>query len=201
LSVDGGIGLRGQRALLTGAHANRRAHRQRAEIDALAVGSGTILADDPLLTPRGAYRNRPLTRVILDRRLRTPQAARVFSTLDAGPVIIISSEEAVSSVPEHAERLVMRGARLLALSDPAIEAALQVLWDEGVRSLVVEGGAGVHRAALEARVVDAVNLFIAPRRLGPDALPWVGGGRIAWEALRDRRAKWLGADLFVEGLV
>ena len=180
LSVDGRIGLPGQRALLTGATANRRAHRQRAEVDAMAVGSGTILADDPLLTPRGAYRNRPLTRVILDRRLRTPPTARVFSTLDAGPVIIISSDDAVASAPARAERLLRRGARVVALPDAGIGPALRVLWDEGVRSLVVEGGAAVQRAALEAGVVDAVHLFIAPRRLGPDALPWVGGGRIAW---------------------
>ena len=104
LSVDGCIGLPGRRTLLTGATANRRTHRQRAEVDALVVGSGTILADDPALTPRGAYRSRPLTRVILDRRLRTPPAARVLSTLDAGPVIIITSEDAVSSAFARARR-------------------------------------------------------------------------------------------------
>ena len=89
----------------------------------------------------------------------------------------------------------------MALADAAVEPALQVLWDAGVRALVVEGGASVHRAALEAGVVDAVNLFIAPRRLGYGAVPWLGEGRIAWDDLRDRRAKWPGADLFVEGLV
>jgi len=201
LSLDARIGLAGQRAILTGATANRRTHLQRAEVDAMAVGSGTILADDPLLTPRGAYRGRPLTRVILDRRLRTRPTARVLSTLDAGPVIIISSQDAVSAAPGPADELVSRGARLVALADPGIGPALQALWDEGVRSLVVEGGATLHGAALEAGVVDAVHLFIAPRRLGHEALPWVGAGRIAWEGLRDRRAKWLGADLFVEGRV
>lgn len=201
LSVDAGIGLPGRRALLTGAAANRRIHRQRAEIDGVAVGSGTILADDPQLTPRGAFRSRPLTRAILDRRLRTPPGARVFSTLEAGPVIIITSETAVSSAPARAENLTARGARIVALADAAVEPALQVLWDAGVRALVVEGGGSVHRAALEAGVVDAVNLFIAPRRLGYGAVPWLGEGRIAWDDLRDRRAKWLGADLFVEGLV
>lgn len=200
LSVDGCIGLPGERALLTGPTANRRAHRQRAEVDAMAVGSGTILADDPHLTPRGAFRSRPLTRVILDRRLRTPSAARVLSTLEAGPVIIITSDDAVSSAPARAEDLAARGAQIAALADAGIGPALQVLWDAGVRSLVVEGGATVHRAALEAGVVDAVHLFIAPRRLGADALPWIGSGRLAWDGLRDRRAKWFGADLFVEGL-
>jgi diaminohydroxyphosphoribosylaminopyrimidine deaminase/5-amino-6-(5-phosphoribosylamino)uracil reductase len=201
LSIDGGIGLPGRRALLTGAAANRRVHRQRAEVDGVAVGSGTILADDPQLTPRGAFRERPLTRAILDRRLRTPPGARVFSTLDAGPVIIITSETAVASAPSRANILTARGARVVALADAGIGPALQVLWDAGVRALVVEGGAAVHRAALEAGVVDAVHLFIAPRRLGHGAVPWLGERRMAWEDLRDRRAKWMGADLFVEGLV
>ena len=71
----------GVRTRLTGASANRLIHRERAEIDAIAVGSGTILADDPLLTARGAYRWRPLTRVVFDRRLRTPAARE--SPLDA----------------------------------------------------------------------------------------------------------------------
>lgn len=201
LSLDARIGLPGQRTFLTGASANRRTHRQRAEVDAMAIGSGTILADDPQLTPRGAYRSGPLTRVVLDRRLRTPPAARVLSTLDAGPVIIITSEEAVAVAPAQAEALIARGARIVPLAEAGIVPALQVLWDAGVRSLVVEGGAAVHRAALDAGVVDAIHVFIAPRRLGESALPWVGSGRVAWEDLRDRRAKWLGVDLFVEGLV
>jgi diaminohydroxyphosphoribosylaminopyrimidine deaminase/5-amino-6-(5-phosphoribosylamino)uracil reductase len=201
LSVDGRIGRPGVRVHLTGAPASRRVHRQRAEVDALAVGSGTILADDPLLTPRGAYRSRRLTRVIFDRRLRTAPEARVLSTLDVGPVIIVSSADAVSSLPSRAKTLEQRGARVLALAEPGLGSALRTLRDEGVSSLVLEGGAAIHRAALEAGVVDALHLYIAPRRLGPDGIAWIGGGRIAWEALRDRRAAWLGPDLFVEGSV
>src|SRR5205085_265754 len=91
----------GRRTLLTSEEANRHAHRIRAGIDAIAVGSGTILADDPALTARGVYRERPLVRVIFDRRLRTPPAARVLSTVDAGPVIIVTS-------PRAAERAELR---------------------------------------------------------------------------------------------
>jgi diaminohydroxyphosphoribosylaminopyrimidine deaminase/5-amino-6-(5-phosphoribosylamino)uracil reductase len=201
LSLDGRIGLPGVRAHLTDAPANRRVQRQRAEVDAIAVGSETILADDPWLTPRGAYRSRALIRVIFDRRLRTPPGARVLSTLDAGPVIIITSADAVSSAPSRAEKLEQRGARVLSLFEPDLGIALRMLRDEGVSSLVLEGGAAIHRAALDAGVVDALHLYIAPRRLGPDGVEWIGGGRIAWEALRDRRAAWLGPDLFVEGSV
>ena len=90
LSRDGKISAAaGVRTRLTGPAADRLIHRERAEMDAIAVGSGTILADDPLLTARGAYRYRPLTRVVFDTRLRTPPSAKLFSTLGAGPVIIM----------------------------------------------------------------------------------------------------------------
>ena len=90
-SLDGRIAeAPGRRTPLTSAAANRHAHRVRAEVDAIGVGVGTVLSDDPALTARGAYRERPLTRVIFDRRLRTPPQARVLSTRDAGPVIIVT---------------------------------------------------------------------------------------------------------------
>jgi riboflavin biosynthesis pyrimidine reductase len=59
----------------------------------------------------------------------------------------------------------------------------------------------LHRAALAAHVVDAVHLYIAPRALGATGIGWLDNGQLAWEQLRDRRAAWLDADLFVEGLV
>jgi diaminohydroxyphosphoribosylaminopyrimidine deaminase/5-amino-6-(5-phosphoribosylamino)uracil reductase len=168
-------------------------------VDALGVGSETVLVDDPLLTPRGAYRERPLTRVIFDRRLRTPPSARVLSTLDAGPVIIMSSARAAAG--PAAGTLAAAGARILALPDDDLGTALRALTDAGVSSLVLEGGGGLHRAALDAGVVDAVHVYITPRTLGSDGVAWIGDGRIAWESLRDRRATWLGDDLLVEGVV
>ena len=200
VSVDGRLGAPGARTRLTGADADRRVHRQRAEVDAIAVGSETILVDDPLLTARGAFRERPLTRVIFDRRLRTPPSARVLSTLDAGPVIIVSSARAAAS-GSAAARLAAAGARILALPVDDLEQALRALLEAGVASLVLEGGGTMHRAALDARVVDAIHVYITPRLLGPGGVDWIGEGRIAWEGLRDRRATWLGRDLLVEGLV
>ena len=108
-SLDGRIAAApGRRTRLTSAAANRHAHRVRAEVDAIGVGVGTILVDDPLLTARGAYRERPLTRVIFDRRLRTPPTARVLSTREAGPVIIVTTAAGAA----RAERApAARGAR------------------------------------------------------------------------------------------
>src|SRR5262249_57434602 len=95
VSADGYIReAPGRRSAVTSEAANRHAQRIRAEIDAIAVGVGTILIDDPLLTARGAYRELPLIRVIFDRHLRTPPDARVLSTVEAGAVIILSRPQA-----------------------------------------------------------------------------------------------------------
>ena len=114
-------------------------HRQRAEVDAIAVGSSTILADDPQLTARLVYRERPLTRVIFDRRGRVSESARVFSTRDAGPVRLT------------AEPIVSELARLA---------------NDGVLSLLVEGGPALHRAFWDAGVVDRVQIIETPVALG-----------------------------------
>jgi diaminohydroxyphosphoribosylaminopyrimidine deaminase/5-amino-6-(5-phosphoribosylamino)uracil reductase len=202
LSIDGRIAAApGIRTTLTGAAANRRVHRQRAEVDAIGIGSGTILADDPLLTPRGAYRARPLTRVVFDRRLRTPPSARLFSTVGAGPVIIVTSDRAHGEAAARARALADAGARLLALPADDLPTALRALHQAGITSLVLEGGATLHRAALDAGVADAVHVYITPASIGPMGVDWIGGGRLAWEALKDRRALWLGADIFVEGRI
>ena len=202
VSLDGRLAAApGVRTQLTGSAANRRVQRQRAEVDAIGVGSGTILVDDPLLTARGVYRARPLTRVIFDRRLRTPPSARVLSTLDSGPVVIVSTERACAAVPAAADRLREAGAVILSPTGDDIDSALRVLRDKGVTSVLLEGGSALHRAALDAAVVDEVHVYITPVLLGPGGVEWVGEGRIAWEGLEDRRAAWLGEDLLVEGLV
>ena len=202
LSVDGKLAAqRGSRTRLTGAAANRRVQRQRAEVDAVGVGAETVLTDDPLLTPRGAYRARPLIRVLFDRRLRTPVSARVLSTLAAGPVIIVTSERACAADPDRARGLSAAGARLLPLPSDDILSALRALQDAGVWSIVLEGGGTLHRAAFDADTVDAVHIYITPTALGSDGVAWIGEGRIGWDGLHGRRAQWLGDDILVEGHV
>lgn len=202
LSADGKLSAApATRTFLTGPAANRRVHRQRAEVDAIAVGSGTILADDPLLTARGAYRGRPLTRVIFDRGLRTPPEARVFSTRDAGPIIVVSTKVSCADKLDAAGALSAAGARVLELEGGGLADALRVLRQYDVATLVLEGGPTLHRAALDAGLVDAVNLYIAPALLGPGAVDWIGGGRLSWDSLTGGRATWLGDVVLVEGYV
>ena len=108
-SLDGRIAAApGERTALTSPAALRHAQYVRAQVDAIAVGSETILVDDPLLTAREVYRERPLTRVMFDRRLRTPPSARVLSTLAAGPVIILTAPEAVQRGRSRAAALERR---------------------------------------------------------------------------------------------
>jgi diaminohydroxyphosphoribosylaminopyrimidine deaminase/5-amino-6-(5-phosphoribosylamino)uracil reductase len=202
VSIDGKIAAApGVCTPLTGAASWRRVHRQRAEVDAVGIGSGTLLVDGPLLTARGAYRERPLTRVVFDRRLQTPPSARVLSTLDAGPVIIVTSARAHAAAPQRASALTNAGATLLPLPGDDLPAALRALTDAGVRSIVLEGGAGLHQAALDAGAADEVHVYITPKALGPAGVDWIGGGRLAWESLHDRHALWLGADILVEGRI
>ena len=174
-SEDGIVGLRGERLKLTGAAMDRLMHRQRAEVDAMAVGSGTLLADDPLLTPRGAFRERPLTRVVFDWRLRCTSPRRLYGTLDAGPVLIVTTDAARQAQQAAADALAARGLEVLALPARDLSLALARLGERGVVSLLIEGGPTLQDAFAEADLVYLVQTVIAvPVRLAggahPDAL-------------------------------
>jgi diaminohydroxyphosphoribosylaminopyrimidine deaminase/5-amino-6-(5-phosphoribosylamino)uracil reductase len=200
-SLDGRIAeAPGRRTLLTSAAANRHAHRVRAEIDAIGVGSGTILSDDPDLTPRGAFRERPLVRVVFDRRLRTPPTARVLSTPDAGPVIIVTTAAAADNA-DLRTILEARGAQIEVAADDTFRAALERLAARQVGSLLLEGGAAVHAAAWDEGLVDYVRLYVTPHVLGDGAVPLLPDRSFSSAALRERRISPLGPDVLIEGYV
>jgi diaminohydroxyphosphoribosylaminopyrimidine deaminase / 5-amino-6-(5-phosphoribosylamino)uracil reductase len=190
---------------MTGQAAARLVHRERAEVDAVAVGVGTVLSDDPQLTPRIAFRPRPLTRVVFDSRLRTPAGARLFSTLDAGPVIIVTTPSAITVNPGHAAALAAAGARLDPIEGrgPAerLAMALEHLAAGGVTSLVVEGGPVLHRAFWDGGLVDRVEMFITPCELGPEGVEWLPLSLLAGGALSDVTARTVGDDILIEAYV
>jgi diaminohydroxyphosphoribosylaminopyrimidine deaminase/5-amino-6-(5-phosphoribosylamino)uracil reductase len=205
LSLDGRIAAApGVRTPITGRSANLLVHRERAEVDAIAVGSGTILADDPQLTARGAFRRRPLTRVIYDRRLRTPAAARLFGTLDAGPVIIVCTARSLEDARSRADELRTRGAELLPVENDGSELrrSLQVLSARGVSSLVVEGGASLHTSFWDANLVDRVQIYVGSTVLGDHGVRWIGEPVMSSTRVCDRSALSIGeADALLEGHV
>ena len=200
-SMDGRIAeAPGRRTQLTSAAADRHAHRVRAEVDAIGVGSGTILADDPELTARGAFRERPLARVIFDRRLRTPPLARVLSTPGAGPVIIVTTEGAAARADLRAP-LEARGAQSEVAADGTLHAALRRLAARQIESLLLEGGGAVHAAAWDEGLVDYVRLYVTPHVLGPAGVPLLPDRAFSTADLRDRRIVPLGPDVLIEGYV
>lgn len=188
-----GQGLQPRR--LTGPETDRWMHRQRAWIDAIAVGADTVLVDNPLLTARGAFRSRPLTRVIVDWRGRVPVDARVYSTGSAGPVIMVG----LASVPtEHREALQQRGVETEVFADRSLRGVAERLAARGVQSLLVEGGPALQQAWVEAGIVDAVQYVETPTRLG-DGVP-VAPALRAWVTdAGGRHQRVLGADRLVEG--
>ena len=192
----------GLRTALTGEDAGILVHRDRAEVDAIAVGSGTVLADDPLLTARIAYRHRPLTRVVFDRRLRTPPSASLFTTLDHGPVMIITdaTDEVSMARGGPLERC---GATIeqVAGDGSFLDRAMRRLAERDIRSLIVEGGPTLQEAFWRAGVVDRVQLFVAPRMLGTGAVDWIPLPEAAMATLAELRTLPVGADVLIEGMV
>jgi len=208
-SLDGRLAAAaGERTQLTAAAADRHSHFLRAQVDAIGIGSSTLLVDDPLLTARHVYRERPLTRVVFDRRLRASPEAQLFSTLSAGPVIIVASRHAQRMHPERADALERAGATLLVLDDPTMINALRALADRDIQSLILEGGPVVHQAAWNADVVDYLQLYVAPVTLGqPQSDPTADdvsltlGRDVTVASLIEQRVRMLGPDVLIEGYV
>jgi len=200
-SLDGCIAeAPGRRTQLTSAPADRHAHAVRAEVDAIGVGINTLLVDDPLLTPRGPYRERPLARVVFDRRLRTPPSAKVLSTRDAGPVIIVTTADAAASA-ELRTPLEAAGAEIAVARDGSFRAALEPLAQRELGSLLLEGGAEVIASAWDEGLVDCVSLYVTPHMLGQDGVALLPGRDGVSALLVDRVVQTLGPDVLIEGYV
>jgi diaminohydroxyphosphoribosylaminopyrimidine deaminase/5-amino-6-(5-phosphoribosylamino)uracil reductase len=200
LSADGYLAASpGVRTPITGAAAGRRVQALRAEVDALAVGSDTVLVDDPLLTAREVYRSRPLIRVVFDRRLRTPPQARLFSTRASGPILVLTTVESARNGPDRVEALEAAGADVVRLDNDTLAAGLRALGARGVMSLLLEGGNGVYRAAWDAGMIDRVLLLVAPTILGAAGVPFLPDRPLASFALHRRRAEPCGSDVLIQG--
>jgi diaminohydroxyphosphoribosylaminopyrimidine deaminase / 5-amino-6-(5-phosphoribosylamino)uracil reductase len=201
-SLDGRIAAGpGVRTAITAREAMRHSHYHRAIVDAIAVGSETVLVDDPALTAREVFRERPLVRVIFDRRLRTPATANVLTTVDTGPVIILTTRDAVAREAGRAAALGHAGATVVAVERDGIEPALAELAARDIQSLLVEGGAALHAALWDAGVVDYVQMYVAPSSLGAAGVPLLDGREFMSAALVERRVDLLGPDVLIEGYV
>jgi diaminohydroxyphosphoribosylaminopyrimidine deaminase / 5-amino-6-(5-phosphoribosylamino)uracil reductase len=153
---------------ISGPESQELVHRWRAESDAIAVGIGTVLADDPLLTARTPEARQPL-RVVFDRRARLPLDSQLLQTLDQSPVLVVVSQDAD---PDHLSAL--RDAGTETLVADGIDAALSDLGHRNITSLFLEGGHTLASAFIDADIIDEARTFIAPTLLG--APEGEGGG-------------------------
>jgi diaminohydroxyphosphoribosylaminopyrimidine deaminase/5-amino-6-(5-phosphoribosylamino)uracil reductase len=181
VSNDDRIGAAGGKPVaITGEAAKARVHLLRAQCDALLVGIGTVLSDDPLLTCRlpGMASRSPI-RVVLDRALRLPGASRLVHSARETPLWLMTSELAEASA---AMKLGAAGAQIIRIPPTAapgldLAAVLHALAEKGITRLMVEGGAKVASSLVTAALADEIWLLRGPQAIGPsgiaalDALP------------------------------
>lgn len=173
VSADGKAGAAGRKPVaITGAEARTRVHQMRATSDAILVGIGTVLADDPHLTCRlpGMIEQSPV-RVVLDARLRIPMPASVVATAREVPTWIFAAPEA-STMAE--EVLKAKGVEVfrVAAKDGRLDVAAvaKALAGRGITRLMVEGGPTVAASFVQAGLVDEAALFRSPNRVGADGV-------------------------------
>jgi diaminohydroxyphosphoribosylaminopyrimidine deaminase/5-amino-6-(5-phosphoribosylamino)uracil reductase len=204
-SLDGRTATRsGDSRWITGEDSRERVHQERARVDAILAGSGTILADNPALTarPGGALSSHQPVRVVLDSRGRVPADARVFT--GAGAAMVATTPAAPSSW----KREVSGGGITVVECEPApgglnLDQLLQVLGQRGIITAWLEGGATLCGSLLGAGHVDEVWGFVAPVLIGEDGVPAVGAAgperlRDAWW-LAEPQAEIVGRDVLVRG--
>jgi diaminohydroxyphosphoribosylaminopyrimidine deaminase/5-amino-6-(5-phosphoribosylamino)uracil reductase len=173
LSSDGKIGLRGQgQVTVTGEIARREVQMMRVEADAILVGIGTALEDDPALTVRlPGLENRSPVRIVLDRNLRLPEDSKLVAGADRVPLYVAVSQDVDAA---HRSVLERRGVRFIGTETHDGSIALPELLEDlaamGIASVLVEGGAATAKAFLDENLVDRIVLFQGVNELGPDAI-------------------------------
>ncbi|MGD9849660.1 MAG: bifunctional diaminohydroxyphosphoribosylaminopyrimidine deaminase/5-amino-6-(5-phosphoribosylamino)uracil reductase RibD [Nitrospirales bacterium] len=212
MTLDGKMATKtGQSQWITGEVARKDVHRVRGQVDAIVVGIGTVLADNPDLSARGSHpgscqrRGRQPVRVVLDSRLRIPVTAKVLRWIIEQPTIVCTTSQAPKNKIQQLER---QGVQVWVMpqcsSRVSLPAVLKRLGQSGLTSVLMEGGPTLNASALKANVVDRVELYIAPKLLGgQDALGLIGGSspkrmQVAWQ-IDQVRVKQLGPDFCVTG--
>jgi diaminohydroxyphosphoribosylaminopyrimidine deaminase / 5-amino-6-(5-phosphoribosylamino)uracil reductase len=211
MTLDGKIATAGgESRWITREAARQQVHRLRSQVDAVMVGIGTVLHDDPQLTARlsvsGRTVRQPL-RVILDSRLRIPLHAQVLSTKGGGGILVATTVHASKSRIEKLQRL---GATVVTLPADqgrvSLRACLIELGKRGMTSVLLEGGSEMNASAFSAGLVNRLRLYIATMVLGGQDAKGVVGGTSpasltdAWR-LKNLHITQVGEDLLLEATV
>jgi len=142
-------------------------HKLRRRTQAILVGINTVLADDPLLTPRPARGHNPL-RVVLDNQLRLPETCQLVKTARKFPLLIVTQKQALNQQPQKAESLKNQGIKFLPLGDEPsnIKALLAYLSKQGIQQLLVEGGPQVLASFMFEKLAHEIFVYVSGKILG-----------------------------------
>ncbi len=209
MSLDGKIACAtGDSRWVTGEEARIQVHELRNRYMGILVGIGTVLADDPLLSCRVEGGRNPI-RILCDSRLRVPTDSRIVRTAREIPTIVACSEEVCASdaAREKKEALTRAGVQILSTrggGEVRLPQLMKMLGDEGMDSVLLEGGGTLASSALRDGIVDKVYAYLAPKLIGGADAPTPVGGRGAEHMaeavrLRDTEARIVGEDLCVCG--
>ena len=205
MSIDGRIAaVSGDSRWISSRESRELVHRWRRECDAVMVGAGTVIADDPRLTARVAGGRDP-ARVVIDAQLRTGPTARVYRQRSRAVTILVTTPANLSRARERFER---RGVEVIAVATHAgiieLDRLMLEFGHRGWCRILIEGGANLAGAALSAGIVDRVAFFVAPKILG-SGLSAIEGmkSRTVRDALllNDLSARPVGEDWLLEGHV
>jgi diaminohydroxyphosphoribosylaminopyrimidine deaminase/5-amino-6-(5-phosphoribosylamino)uracil reductase len=208
LSLDGRIATRsGASRWVTGPDARAKVHVLRSRSDAVAVGIGTAVADDPRLTVRDAPGDSPL-RVVFDTNLRLAPDSRLAKTAREVPTLVLCGPEASSDAEEALSAMGVECMRMPLSTEGRLDVvgALRMLGQRGIVTMLVEGGAELAGSFLAGRLADELHAFIAPILLGPRGRP----GAVDWagpdtpqQAPRIAAPSWelVGEDAYVHGQI
>ena len=168
-SIDGKMTFTSSQRWISCEKSRKDAHKLRRRVQGILVGINTVIADDPLLTPRPSRGKKPV-RIVLDSFLKTPSDCKLLTTAKKIPTLIVTSRQAIKSKSRKAKEIVDKGAELLAV--PAKQGKLDLkfllknLAKRGIAQLLVEGGAKVIGSFLKERLADEICVYIAPKILG-----------------------------------
>lgn len=179
-SLDGKLATRtGDSRWISGEASRRLVHRLRARVDAIVVGSGTVLADDPLLTARDVPLKRLATRVVLDGRLRIREKCQLVVTAKEIPTLVVTTTAGARS--PKAGRLRRAGVEVVACRTPkgrlSPTGVMTMLAGRGMTNALLEGGPTLLTAFLDAGLVDETMVFTAPILIGGSDAPTAYSGR------------------------
>ena len=173
-SIDGRIATRsGDSKWISSPASRREVHELRARVDAILVGVGTVLADNPDLTARLVAPKRVATRVVLDAGLRTPMKSRLVQTADAFPTLIVTSIAKCNTAA--ARRLAAKGCMVMGIRHGPrgfdMRALSGLLYAGGMTNVLVEGGGKTLGAFIDAGLADEARIYVAPILIGGREAP------------------------------